>query len=162
MRMLDRSSRGFAVILENQNIAEPFVILQVEHSVAVRPEDVFKRSLGKRCHGRRMIRRLDNHLVRADAVHLVKKPFAFLVEIALDAKCWKLVGNDTDGPTRGVWATAVTAVNQHFVWRFRLVSRAKRAILRVLGNHTLPQEIHRPLSTLSRNDHPSAGNWVFA
>ena len=49
-----------------------------------------------------MIGRLDDDLVRADAVHLVVEPLAGRLEVALDAQRRELVGDDAERPARPV------------------------------------------------------------
>jgi len=55
-------------------------------------------------------RGFDDDFVSADAVHTVEHAVGLAVERAFDAESGELVGDDTDGPTRGVlsgWGTAV-------------------------------------------------------
>src|SRR5260370_16407006 len=91
MGMLEGSAGGFAVIFENEDVAEALGVFQVEHAVAEGPQNGFRsagRERGERAHG---VWRLDDHFVRADAVHFVKEAFAFAVKIALDAKRWEAI-----------------------------------------------------------------------
>src|SRR5262245_3532153 len=107
-----------------------------------------------------MIRRLDNDLVRADSVHLIEETFALFVEVTLNSKGRKLIWNYTDGPAGSVRASAVPPIHENLIGRFRLVSRAKRAVLGILGDYALAQKIHWTLSTVGGDDHPTASNRV--
>src|ERR1700745_1145643 len=110
MRMLEGSAGSFPVIFEDEDVAEALVVFQVEHAVAVSPQHVFRgagRESGERGH---VIWRLDNHFVSADAVHFVKEPFAFAVEIHLDAKRGEAIRDDANAPAWRVSAAAVAAV----------------------------------------------------
>src|SRR5260370_40312181 len=117
MGMPEGSAGGFAVIFENEDVAEALVVFQVEHAVAVGPQNVFRsagRERGERGH---VVWRLDDHFVRADAVHFVKEAFAFAGEIALYAKRGGAIRGDANAPGWRVGAASVAAVNQSVVLR---------------------------------------------
>src|SRR5688572_19010317 len=67
-----------------------------------------------------MARRLDDHLVGADAVHLVEESLALAVERAFDAQHGELVGHDAQAPAGPVRRAAV-AMRQQLVRRHVLV-----------------------------------------
>src|SRR6266446_4671746 len=48
MRMFEGSAGGFSMILEDEDVAEALVVFQVEHAVAVSPQNVFDSARGKR------------------------------------------------------------------------------------------------------------------
>ena len=123
--MLDRRARGFAVILENQNVAEALVVFQVQHAVAVAPQHVFHGALRQRRQRRCMLRRFDDHFVRADAVHLVEETFAFAVQFAFDAQRRKFVGHHANAPAGRVGAAAVAAIDQNLRRRLRFTARRR-------------------------------------
>src|SRR5438270_14005206 len=107
MRMLDRRSRCFAVIFENQNVAKALVVFQVQHAVAITPEYIFHSTYGKRRKRCGVIWRLYDHFMRADSVHLVEQAFALAVEVALDSQRGKSIGHHPQLPSRRVRATAI-------------------------------------------------------
>src|SRR5579859_8045771 len=71
MRVLDGSAGGFAVILEDEDIAETLVVLEVEHAVAISPQDVFDGARRKSSERGGVFRSLDNDFMSADAIHFV-------------------------------------------------------------------------------------------
>ena len=73
-----------------------------------------------------MIRRFNDHFVRADAVHLVEQAFAFAVQIAFDPQRGKFIRDHAHVPARRIWAAAVSSVLQNLRRRLRFVARAKR------------------------------------
>src|SRR5260221_8603042 len=99
--------------------------------------------------------------MRADSVHLVEQPLALFIEFAFNPQRRKFVRHHSDGPTRSVRTTTVPPVYQHVTRGFSLVSGTKRTVLRILWHHGFGQELHRPLATLGRNNHPAACNRVF-
>ena len=100
--MLQRRSRRLAVIFEDQNVLESLVALQIDHPVAERPDHVFHPLDGKVGERRAVLRRLDDHLMRAHAVHLVEHSFGCAVQSALNAQRRKFVGDYAHPPSRRV------------------------------------------------------------
>src|SRR5262245_43093997 len=68
--VLQGSAGGLSMILENQDIAEPFVFLQVQHAISEGPKDVLDLLLPDRGQRRVVIGRLDNDLVGSHPIHL--------------------------------------------------------------------------------------------
>ena len=87
-----------AVVLEDQDVPEPRVLLQVEHALAERPQHALDGDDRQRGQRLRVLGRLDDHLVGADAVHLVEQPLALAVERALDLQRGELVRDDPHVP----------------------------------------------------------------
>src|SRR5713101_4034880 len=160
VRMLQRGASRFAVILEDQDVAEALVVLQVEHAVAIRPEDILHGPLGKRGERSGVIRRLDDHLVRPDSVHLVEGPFAFSVQVSFNSQRGIFVRHNADGPPRGIGAAAVASINQNLRRSLGFAAVTKRASSLPFRHDAFPQEFHRPLSTVRGNDDPAAGDGV--
>src|SRR5437667_3226127 len=73
--VFERGPGGVAVVFENQNVLEAPVLFEVEDPVAEGPEHVFDARHRHRRQGQVVVRRLNDHLVRADAVHLVVETF---------------------------------------------------------------------------------------
>src|SRR5260370_18457162 len=113
MRMIDRRAGGFTVVLEDQNVSEALVILPVQHAIPVSPKNVFHRTLRQGSQRRRMVWRFHDHFMSPDSVHLVEEAFSFAVQPAFDAQRRKLIGHDTNTPTRGVCPAAVSPINQN-------------------------------------------------
>src|SRR5260370_38030657 len=161
MGMLEGSAGGFAVIFENEDVAEALVVFQVEHAVAVGPQNVFRsagRERGERGH---VVWRLDDHFVRADAVHFVTEAFAFAVEIALDAQRGEADRYDANAPAWRVGAASVASVNQNFGRRFALGARAERAVLLPGKEDAFAEKVGGALRTVSGNDDPAARDGIF-
>src|SRR5260370_38905780 len=136
--VIDGRHGGFPVILENENVPEALVIFQVQHAVAVSPEHVFHGALWQSRQRRRMIRRLHDHFMSADSVHLVEEAFPFAVQIAFDAQRWEFVRYHSDTPARSVGPAAVPAIYQNLSRRLDFVPPAKGTSLRLLGDNALP------------------------
>src|SRR5580704_2420496 len=151
------------MILEDQDVAKPFVILQIEHTVAVSPQDIFDRPFRQGSQSGSVIWSFDDHLMRTDTVHLVKEAFALAVEIAFDAECGKFVGHHANGPTRRVRSSVAPAINKNLRRRLGFVTGAERTILAIRqGRDALAQKIVGALSALGGNNHPAASNRVFS
>ena len=88
----------WSVVLEDQDVLEAPVLLQVDDAVAKCPEHVFDSLLGKSRQSGIVLGRLDDDLVRADAVHLVEHAFGLATQASLDAKRGKLVRDHAHRP----------------------------------------------------------------
>ena len=166
VRMLQRRSRRLAVIFEDQNVLESLVALQIDHPVAERPDHVFHPLDGKVGERRAMFRCLDDHLMRAHAVHLVEHAFGRAVQTAFNAQRRKFVGDYAHPPSRRVArrlrpADDGRAVAQHFGRRLVLVARTKRAES-ALHLDGLAGKICGPLGAIGGDDHPAAGDRIFS
>src|SRR6267154_289316 len=161
MGVVDGRPGSFSVILEDENIAEAFIVLQVQHAVPIAPEHVLHgafRQGGKRC---KMVWRLNHDFVRADPVHLVEETLSLTVQFALDAQCWKLVGHNSDAPARSIWASAVPPIHEDFRRSSSFIAHAERAILLFSRDDALTEKVVRALPSFRRNDHPSTRDRVL-
>ncbi len=159
--MLERSSRSFAMILENQDVAEALVVFQVEHAVAIGPKNVFHCFLRQLRQGGLVLRRFDDDFVRADAVHLVEQAFAFAVQFPFNAQSGKSIRHDADIPSRCVRAGAIAAVGENLRRRLRFIARAEGAIEGRPGKYAFAQKIHGALAPFRGDDYPPPCNWIF-
>jgi hypothetical protein len=159
MGMLEGRSGGQSLVLEDQRVLESAVLLQVLHPVAVGPEHLLHRLLGQTRKGGVVVRRFDDDLVSADAVHLVEDAFALFVEIPFDLQGRELVRHDAKPPARPV-RLSVLAVRERFMGRSPLVPGVEGAEAPA-PFAALVLEIGRPLSPFRRNDDPAAGDRVF-
>src|SRR6266436_687249 len=116
--MLEGSAGGFAVIFEDEHVAEALVVFQVEHAVAVGPQNILDGARRERGEGGHVVGRFDNDFVSADAVHFIEEAFAFAVEIAFNDERGEAIGNDANVPAGGVGAATIAAVNENFGRRF--------------------------------------------
>src|SRR5260370_37494786 len=147
MGMIDGRAGSFSVIFENEDVAKALVILEVQHAIPITPEDVFDgafRQSGQRCT---MVRRHDDHFVRADSIHLVKETFSFTVQFAFDAERGKFVRHNADAPAWRVWASAVPAVDENFRGSTGFVADTEGAILFFSWDDALSQEVVGTLSS---------------
>jgi len=85
MGMIQRRTRRGAVVLEHDDVAETAILTQILHPFARGPQHLLDRFVTHVGEHVEVARRLDNHLVRADAVHLVENPLALTIERAFDA-----------------------------------------------------------------------------
>ena len=162
MRMADGRARLFAKILEDQNVPEPRVAQQIGHAHLVRldhPRDAFHRLL---LELQARVRRLDDDLVRADAVHLVVDPLPFLVEFALDAQGRELVRHHPHLPAGAVRFALRIAKGEDLRRRHVLVALGERVFRRVGHFHGLRHEIARPFPAFRGDDDPTAYDWILA
>src|SRR5262249_39987212 len=102
MSVLQRSTGRFAMIFEDQNVLKAAIFFQVEDSIAERPKDIFNSLWGKRCQAGGVVRRLNNHFMSTDTVHLVEHAFGLTVQIAFNSERGKLVRNYSHRPARGI------------------------------------------------------------
>src|SRR5450432_257820 len=154
------------MILEDQNVLEAAIFLKVEDAVAEGPQNVFDALGGQGGKAGRMVRRLDDDLVRADAVHAVEHALGLTVQGAFDAQGWELVGDDADRPSgrvalRGRAAICVGAVGLNFRRSLALVAVAKRAES-ALDFQVFADEVSGAFGAVCGNDHPAANNRIFS
>src|SRR5215813_7827244 len=159
--MVQRSTCGFAVILENQNVPKPLVLFQVEHPVAEGPEDIFHCLLAKSRKGGVVIGCFDDDLVSADSIHLVKDPLALPIEISLDTQGGELIGDNPKHPARRVAGTSIGSIRKNLRWRVAFMAIAKRA-KSTCGLNRKPCEVGRALSAFRGDDHPPARDRIFS
>src|SRR5712675_2639643 len=155
MRMLEGRTGSFAMVLENENVAEPLVVLQIQHAVAISPQNIFdgaRRQAGQRGH---VVRRFHDYFVRADAIHFVEKSFAFAIQIAFNSKRRKTVGDDTNVPARSI-AAAVAPIDQNFRRRLAFGAGAEGAILWAGDQDAFAEKIRWAFPAISGNDDPAA------
>src|ERR1022692_4543789 len=72
MRMLQRGSGCFSMVLKEQNVFEAPVLFEIENAVPERPQNILDSFCRKRGQRRVVVRRFNDHFVRANAIHLVK------------------------------------------------------------------------------------------
>src|SRR5918993_5943653 len=160
MRVLERGPGGNPVVFEDQDRLEPRVLLEVEHALPERPQHALDGDYGQRRERLPVLGRLDDHLVRADAAHLVEQALALAIERALHLQRRKLVRDDADVPPGAVGPSAAP-VAQHLARRVRLVALAERAEHGGLEGPVLQTEVARALPSLGGDDHPAAGDGVL-
>ena len=160
VRMFQRRARRFAVVLEKQDVAEAAVLLQIVDALLERPEHLFDLLLRHLAQGLVVVRPLDDHLVGADAVHLVVHALALAVQLAFDAQRRELVGHHAHPPSRLV-AVAGVAVGQHLRRRLVFISVTERADGRRRRRNRLADKIARALGAVRGDNHPSPGDGVL-
>jgi hypothetical protein len=116
-----RTSRG-AVVLENDDGAKALVSFQVLNPLAACPERFLDGRLAQR--GERLLvpGRFDDHLVRADAVHLVENPLALPIERPFHTQHGNPVRHDPQRPARRVGCAPVASEGEQLSGRHLLVS----------------------------------------
>src|SRR3954470_233504 len=158
--MLQRRSRRFAVVLEEQCIAQTRVLLQVNYTIPERPEEIFNALLVHIAERRHMIGRFDDHFMSTDPGHLVVEAFAFALQVALHAQGGELVGDYPQRPA-GFVRASIGPVCQNFGRCFRFMPGAERAETPALGYNLFPCEIGWPFGAVGSNDDPSARDRVL-
>ena len=158
--MFQRRARRLAVILEEDDVAEAPVALQIVDAIFERPENFFDllfRHFAER-HG--VLRRLDDDLMRADAVHLVVHAVALAVQLAFDAEHRKFVGHDAHAPARLVArrrCCGTPAPRAASYARFRNRKGRRRTGRR----RRMPDKIAGALGAIGCNDDPSTRDRVL-
>src|ERR1022692_2071340 len=160
MRMLQRRPGRLSVILEQQDVAKPAVLLEIAHSVLESPEDFLDLPLRHFSHGDGMVGGFDDDLVRADAVHLVVHPFALPVELAFDAEHRELVRHHANAPT-GLVAAAAGSVGQNLGRGLVFVTRVEGANAGGGRRHRLPDKVVGAFGAIGRDDYPSPHDGVL-
>src|SRR5579864_14140 len=165
MSMLERSSGGIAMVLENQNVLEPAVFLQVKDAVAEGPQYVFD-SLGRQLRKCRIvIIGFDNHFVRADAVHLVEHALGLAVQIAFNSQSGEFVRDHPHSPAGRIalrrTAILVGPVGLNLRRGLAFVPVAEGAET-ALHFYCVAGKVSGALGSVGRNDDPATDDRVFS
>src|ERR1700758_935836 len=100
--MLQTRSGLGAMVLEDQHVTEPFVMSEIEHPLAIGPQQLFDLMLLEVGKPAIMVGAFYQHLVRADSIHQIVQPVAAPSRRTLDAQCGELVAYRTHSPSRPV------------------------------------------------------------
>jgi len=164
--MFQRSPCRLAVVLEDQDVFEAPVFFQVNHAVAEGPDHIFHALDGKRSQRLVVIRSLNDDLMCAYAVHLVKHTFGRAIQIAFNSQSGKLVGHNADTPAGRVVGRLRPpgngrAVAQHLGRRLAFVAGAKWTEPAFLLDG-LADKIRRAFRPVGRDDDPTTRDRVFS
>src|SRR5579884_2149275 len=163
--VLQGSARGLSVILENQDVLEAAVFFQVQNAVSKGPQHIFHALGRKGGQGSVVIGGLDDDFVGADAVHLVEHALGLPVQIAFNTQGRELVGNDANGPARGVFrrrrpTVGIGAISLDF--RRSLVFVAVAEGTKTASEfYRFPGEVRGTFGAIGRNNDPATHNGVF-
>jgi hypothetical protein len=100
MAVVERRTGGNAMVLEHEDAAQPPILFEIDHSVPERPEHLPYRRFWQGRQRLQVIRRLDNHLVRANTVHAIEDTVAATIDPALHLQRRHAVWHDPDVPAR--------------------------------------------------------------
>src|ERR1700678_2852663 len=162
MSVFECGASRLAMILVEKNVAKAAIVFQVEHAIAIGPEDFFHAFFADRGEGEVVIGSLDDHFVRAHAVHAVEQAIAFAIEPPFDAESGEFVGNYAKRPARCIFATSIAAVGEDFRWSLPFAARTKRAMRRAFYLHALTNEVHGAIGAIRGNDDPAPRDGIFA
>src|SRR5580704_9647874 len=162
MSMLERGAGRLAVILEQQDVAEAAIVLQVEHAIAVSPENFLHRFLAQVRERLHVVGRFDDHFVRAHAVHAIEQAFALAIEAPFNSQSRKFIWHNAEGPARGVLSCAVAAVGENFRRRLAFIAGTERTGGGSFDLNAFANKIERALATLGGNDYPAPRDWIPA
>src|SRR5271155_1985133 len=109
-----------------------------------------------------MVRRFDDHFMRADSIHTVEKTFALAIQAAFDSKRGKFIGHYTERPSWRVLTAAVAAVGEDFGRRLPFISRTERTCPVTFDLNAFANEIHGTLGAVRGNNHPAPCNGILA
>ena len=149
------------MVLENQDVSEPYVFLQIDHAIAIGPEhvlDPFCRHVGQAIC---VVRGLDDDFMCSDPIHSIVEAETLAVEVAFDVERGELVRHDTYGPVWAVGLHRLQSVGHDFFRRQSLLPWAKWA----KGCGQRPGGMHwdkvvRPTAPFRRNNHPPTDNRI--
>ena len=122
VRMLEGGSRSDPVIFEDQEVSKAPVADEIKDAFPVSPEDIFHRLGRERGKGFIVRGGFNHHLMGSDAVHPVVDSFPLSIEVPLDPEGGELIGNDPEGPTRGVGGRSIVPKGEDFGRRFVFVA----------------------------------------
>src|SRR5579872_5343604 len=83
VRMFQRRSGSLSMILENQDVLEPPVLLQIKNSVAEGPKHIFDSFWRQRREAGAVVGSLNNDFVGAHSIHPVEHALSLPAEAAL-------------------------------------------------------------------------------
>jgi hypothetical protein len=150
-----------AVVLEDEDIAEPWVTLEVGDPFAVGPEHVLH------CFGRKSRQRLlmergfNQNLMGSDPVHLVVDAFPLTIQFSFDSKGREFVRNNPETPSRRIRRCSVASKGED-LWRsFVLVSLAQgtESTDRLM---LFDDKIGGPSPSFCGDDDPPSVNGIFS
>src|SRR5436190_23848644 len=106
---------------------------------------------------------LDDHLVRADAIHPIEQALPFAIEVSLDLQRRKQVRHHAQIPARRIPRAAVLPERAHLRRRHVLVPWTEGTMLLAGEDEgALEMEIGGPLLAIGGDDDPAAGDRIFA
>ena len=159
--MLYRRPRRFAVVLENENVAEPPVLFQIQHTVAKSPKHVFHCLLTDGGQRGLMIGSFNDDFMGSNTIHLVKQALTLAIQIPFNAQGREFIGDYPKVPSRTVSSTSIRSITQDFRRRFVFISVAKWAKSAFDLNRFF-YKIARTFAAISSNDYPSPSDWIFS
>ena len=130
VRVLERGAGDGALVLEDKDVAKPAILPEIQHALAEGRQHALDLDFGHRRECLVVIGRLDDHFVRADAVHPVEHPVAFAIEPALDLQRRKLVRARPARPSRASSARRRSAGTRALRAASALRGRDRRGIAR--------------------------------
>src|SRR5580692_1104471 len=153
MGVFERSASRFAMVLEQQNVAQAGIAFQVEDAIAESPKEIFDPLFGKIGERDFVVRTLDDHFVRAHAAHSVVETLALAIERSFDAKSRELIGNHAQIPM----AVAVFTIREDLRRGIGFVAKAKGTTSIRLGKILAAGEIAGAPGATGGDDHPTTG-----
>jgi hypothetical protein len=148
-------------VLVDDGRPHPRIASEIDDAVAPgreHPGEVFHRHGGP---GGVVARRLDDHLVGAEAVHPLERPLAAVVERALHPQRRHPVGDHPQPPAWPILRAAI-ADREDLVAGHQLLALAQRAIGLVDRDHRVEIEVTPAQRLVGGDDHPPAGNGIGA
>jgi hypothetical protein len=150
-----------AVVLKDQDIAEPWVTLEINHPFAIGPKHVLH------CFGRKgrqrllMERGFNQNLVGSDPVHFIVDAFSLTIQFSFNSKGREFVRDNPEAPSRRIRRRSVASKGEN-LWRcFVLVSLAQRTEstgwLRLFDD-----KIGGPSSSLCGDNDPPSVTGIFS
>src|SRR3954471_10398056 len=154
------------MVLEQQDVLKPFVLLQVDDAVAECPHHVLNSLFWELCQAGVVVRGLDDHLMGTQAIHLVEHAVRLAVKVRLNPKDGEFVRHHSNAPSRSITLCRRTtilarAIRQDLRRSLRFVS-VTEGTETALVLHSIAQEISGTLCPVGRNNYPPPDDGVFS
>src|SRR4030081_2925199 len=164
--MFERRSGRLSVILENQDVFEPPILLQVKDTIAESPKHIFDSFWRKRGETSAVIGSFNDDFVGPHAVHPVEHTLGLAAQASLYAQGWKLIGNYAHRPSRRIAlrrrpSVGIRTIGLNLRRCLALISITEGAEA-PLQFHSITGKVSWSLGAVSRDNDPPAYDWVFS
>src|SRR5579863_9319864 len=154
------------MVLENQDVLEPSVLLQIKNPVAEGPKYIFDSFGRQSSKSSGVVGSFDDDLVGPNPIHAVEHALSLAAQASFNPESGKLIGDHSDRPPWRVTLGCGTAI---LVGAVRLNLRRSLAFIAVTEGakatfqlNSVTGKIGGTLGAVGRNNHPPAYNWVFS
>src|SRR4030042_4130406 len=127
MGVFQGSACSHAVVLKDQDIAEPWITLEINDPFAVGPKHVLH-CVGRKGHQRLLMERgLHQNLMGSDPVHFIVDALSLTIQFPFNSKSREFVRDNPEAPSRRIRRRPVAPKGEDLWGCFVLVSLAQGA-----------------------------------